>query len=447
MLRPSLHFSEAIAAGGGEGIIALAMKRIAFIAVLVFFVAGCDWFGRKNRVIQPDEEYPTSAPATMPAQAGGTGFQPVPKPGDRTDSKPVPPERTTRPSVDYRVVGKPEVVAAAALQVNDKFITLTEALGPIRSKLIEAAAARLSSPKSGTNEKNFRLKALGLIREEIHRQVERVLLLGEARNYLTDAEKKQVDEEVADRLRQAVAESGGSRARFDQRLRREGTDLSAWIKGLTEALLIRSYMQSRLGKRIVVDRRMMWDYYVAHRREFSRADSVQMQIISVSGGEFLPKDRKPTEADRTEARSKAKDRIDKAAAALGRGEKFAEVAKKFSAGPMASVGGVWPMMERDSFRAEAVEETAFAQGAGKTSGAIETPGGFYIVRTLDIRGGEKFPFEKVQEAIANKLRQQQFGKLAREYRAKLYSKAVIIAADRFERIAVDAAVRKYYKRP
>ncbi|MDY7010828.1 MAG: peptidyl-prolyl cis-trans isomerase [Planctomycetota bacterium] len=414
------------------------MKRIALILTALFLFSGCGWFGRKNRVIQPSEETPATAPVSGPVEAGGTGFQPVLKTEKRTDSKPAPTERTTRPSADYRVVGKPEVVAAASLQVNNKFITLRKLLDPIRPKLTAAAA--------GAGEEAFRIKALGLIREEIRRQVEHVLLLSEAENYLTDAEKKQVDEWVVGRLRQAVAESGGSRALFDQRLRNEGTDLETWKKDLTETMLIRSYMQSRLGKRIVVDRRIMWDYYVAHPREFSRPDRVQMQIISVPRGEFLPTDRKPDEEDRAESHRKAKDLINKAHAALVSGEKFAKVARTFSTGPMSASGGVWPLMERGSFRAEAVEESAFAQGKGRTSGVIETPGGFYIVRTLDIRGGEKLPFEKVQDTIADKLRRRQFAKLADEYRAKLYAKAVIIATDRFERLAVDEAVRKYYKR-
>ncbi|MCK4623992.1 MAG: hypothetical protein KAV00_01685, partial [Phycisphaerae bacterium] len=85
------------------------------------------------------------------------------------------------------------------------------------------------------------------------------------------------------------------------------------------------------------------------------------------------------------------------------------------------------------------------QGTGRTSGIIETPGGFYIVRTLSIKPGKKSSFEDVAETIAAKLRQQQFGKLAHDYRVKLYTKAVIIAPERFERIALEKTVQKYKK--
>ncbi len=401
------------------------MKRVAIILILVSLIVGCDRFKRKDHIIQPDEEAPATLPTTQPTENPVVNTEPQPKP-------PV----STRPS-PYNVLSKSEVVTAAALQVNDQFITIDQVLHPVGPTFTKLAA--------GANERTFRAKALGLIREQIRIQVEHVLLLAEAKNFLTDPEKGQVSEEVADNLRQAVAEMGGSKVRFDRHLRTKGTDLETWLKQLTEALLIRRYMQNRLGRQIVVGRRAMWKYYVEHRKEFSKPTRAQMQIISVPIKGFLPTDRNITDADRQEARSKARKLIDKAADELTKGGKFDDVAKKSSRGPMASSGGTWPLMERGSFRAEAVEETAFAQGAGRTSGIIETPKGFYIVKTLEIKPGVKSSFEEVQEAIADKLRRKQFGKLAWEYRVKLYTKAVIIAPERFERRAVAKAVRKYRK--
>lgn len=420
------------------------MKRIASILVVALFVAGCDWFEPKARVIQPDEEYAVENPATRPAKSGDTDSRPVPETGPAKaagSTKPDPPERpitTTRSSAQYRIIGKSEIVSAKMLQVNDRFITLDKVLRPVRRKLTEAAA--------GVGEKVFRIKAMEIISSEIRRQIKHTLLLAEADNRLTDAHKKLVDEKVAERLRQNIAEMGGSKAKLDKHLRSEGTDLATWREDLRQALLIRSYMHDRVGKRIIINRRTMWEYYVSHRLEFCKSDSVRMQIIYVPSADFLPKDRRPTEADRRAARSKAKARVTEAAAALARSEEFDKVAKKFSAGPMAQNGGVWSMMERGSFRAEAVEETAFAQGAGKTSKVIETPNGFYIVKTLAVQRGEQAPFEKVQDIITEKLRRRQFEKLTYEYQMKLYSKVTIVEADQFVRRAVDAAVQKFYKR-
>jgi hypothetical protein len=324
------------------------------------------------------------------------------------------------------------------LQVNDKFITLDEVLRPIHDRLAKAAA--------GTGERTFRMKALDLIRGEIRTQVEQTLLLAEAEGGLTEDERKLVKEQLADRFRQAVAEMGGSRAKLDQHLRSEGADIATWRKDLRRALVVQAYMQRRLGKRIVVNRRMMWGYYVGHRQEFRKPDRMQMQIVSVPHKVFLPKDRKPTMEDLQEARLAARILAREAAAALARGDDFTKVAKAYSRGPMASAGGVWGMMERGSFRAEAVEETAFAQQVGRVSKVIETPAGFYIVKTLAVQRGKEVSFEQVQEKIAEELRRQQFQRLAGQYRAELYGKAVIIEVDRFERLAIDAAVRRFYKR-
>ena len=50
---------------------------------------------------------------------------------------------------------------------------------------------------------------------------------------------------------------------------------------------------------------------------------------------------------------------------------------------------------------------------------------------------------KVQASIEAKLRQQQYDRISGEYMTKVYSKAVIRAADEFEKAVVDAAVRRY----
>ena len=66
-----------------------------------------------------------------------------------------------------------------------------------------------------------------------------------------------------------------------------------------------------------------------------------------------------------------------------------------------------------------------------------------MVKTLRHRPGEKAAFEQVQAKIEAKLRMQQYEKISDEYMRKVYSRAVIRAADAFEEAALDAAVRRY----
>jgi parvulin-like peptidyl-prolyl isomerase len=433
---------------------------MALILVAALAVSGCGWFtrlfGPKERVVYPTQEFAvTSQPAvtatpavpetvqpapavSRPAVAPPATLPPVlpvePAPPATAPSPPRPGPSATAPT-SYRVVGQPEVVSAAVIQVNDRFITLEQVLHPIRQKLQAAA-------KDG-DEPAFRREALVLIREEIRRQVEDTLLMAEADNRLDEQEKKAIQEEAQARVRQAVAETGGSRTRLDERLRREGSSLQTWEEELRRGLTVQAYAVRRFSSRIAVNYRMLRDYYDAHRGDFRSPESVQMQVIAVPFRSFLPTTREATEADYFAAGRLAKETMDKAVAALGTGGDFAEVARQFSRDAMASSGGVWPVMERGSFRAASVEEAAFAQRPGEVSKVIEAADGYYVVKTLQVNPPREQTFEQAQAKIEDELRRQQYRKLTREYLDSIQSKTTLQAAERFEETALEAAVRLY----
>jgi len=323
------------------------------------------------------------------------------------------------------------------LQVNDTFITLEQVLHPIRRELMAAG-------RGGGG--NFRRRAGALIQAEIRRQVQQTLILEEARRRLSEEEMKFVEQELLRRYRQALAEFDGSETLLAQRLKTEGTALPAWRNEMRRALTVRVYLERSLLPQVAVNRKMMWDYYNGHIKEFRRPAMVEIQLIEVPFSDYVttrPATLPATEAVQQTARRKAREQIDVAVAALAGGEDFAKVAGKFSKGPMAAKGGVWPPLERGSLRAEAVETAAFSQKEGQVSGVIETPTGCYVVKTLRHRPGEKAPFEKVQAKIEAELRMQQYDKISDEYMRKVYARAVIRAADAFEEAALDAAVRRY----
>ena len=171
-----------------------------------------------------------------------------------------------------------------------------------------------------------------------------------------------------------------------------------------------------------------------------------MQIIAVSVAAVADGARIVTPAQREAWKNKARELIDQAAKALAQKQDFAEVAKKFSKGPMGPEGGRWPIMEQGSFRHQQVEKAAFAQEPGQTSGVIETDAGFFIVKTLKRQDGEVMAFEAVQDEIVRKLREQRHQQLSSKYMAELAERAIIQAADRFEIAAVNAAVQRYLRR-
>lgn len=394
------------------------MKSTVIIPAAVCILSGCGWLlpGKKAPVVAPAHQRAAAAPAAV-------------RPSD-----PAPPAPGTTQPAPYKHVTAPKVVAATMLQVNEQFITLQQVLRPIQRQLQAAA---------GPDEQAFRRRAVELIAREVRNQVEQAVLVAEAEKEVAEKEKTAIAEQVNDELRRRIAELG-SRALFDERLAAEGMDLATWLEDMRRAIMVNHYLRRHFKDRIEITRRGMLAYYRAHREEFRTSEGVQMQIIAAPFRKFLPADRAPSDADREAARKEARGQIDRAAAALAKGEEFGKVAKAFSKGPMASTGGPWPMMERGSFRAKAVEEAAFAQKTGQVSGVLEAELGYYIVKTAARREGSQRAFEDVQAEIEQKLHRQQYDRLRREYLRGIQSKTTVTMAEEFQRLAVDAAVRMCY---
>ncbi len=392
------------------------VERIAGIAIAAIIICNCgsrDASG-SGPVARPAGQHSASRPAAEPASKG---------------------RPTTAP---YNVIGRTHVVAAAMLQVNDKFISLEQVLNPLRRRLA-TEAARLSPA-------DFRLQARMLIREETLRQVRRTLVLAQATKRLDEAEQKFIDGELEKAYLQLLAEfGGGSRTVLSERMEQEGTSLAAWRKELRRALMAQLYLRRMFLPQIAVTRKQMWDHYRRHIDKFRTQPKVQMQIVAAPFSAFSQSDVGGGPTTRPSRTQQAKLLIGKAAAALAKGEEFGKVAREYSKGPLADKGGIWPLMGRGNFR-EAVEEAAFKQDLGQVSGIIETPEGFYIVKTIKREEGRETHFEQVQDQIELELHGRQYEKVSNEYLTKLLNRATIQSVGRFEQAAVEAAVRRYAPR-
>jgi len=428
------------------------MKRIAPI-LIVALVSGCSWnwnpWSKKNKVIMPDEEFATSMPADEPGLTSDT-IQPmqtvepgvattrpgVIEPTPTTATAPLPAVNAGGSSV--RVIPASQIVDAAMIQVNDKYITLSQVLHPIRERL-QAAPDTIS-------ERDFRIKAIELVQDEMKKQVEQALILGEADRKLTEEEKDAVERKLDANYRRALAEQNGSRTRLMEQLKLEGTTLDEWTESMRRSLRVQGYLQRHVFSRMNVSRRMLADYYKNNPEEFRTPGRLQMQIMAAPLSAYLVRGRPATQSERDQAKKLAKRDIEVAQAALAQGQGFDAVARKYSKGPMASNGGVWPMMNVGTFKATFVEQTAYRQKVGATSKVLEGALGYHIVRTLALQPGRTKPFEEVQDDIRLALQRRQYESIARKYLDDLRKRAVVQMADNFEKTAIDAAVARYHRK-
>jgi len=398
------------------------VRTILIVSMFAAAVSGCGWTGPRDREMTPAERL-------VAARGAGPAEEPELAPPGRIATS--PPATTTAPHTA-------DTVETSVLQVNAAFLTAEAVLQRADRALRETAAAGGTPDQVAANLR-------GVIRDEIRRQVERILLLTEARDRLDENTTKAIEKHVLEEYNTALAEAGGSRTALEEKLKRQGADLATWLADLRGTMIIQVYGQRQLSSQIHVTREMMWRYYQKHAAKYDTRDRVKMQIILVEPRAFLPDNALPTASERRQGSAKAKARIDKAAAEVRAGKDFAEVAKAHSTGPMASAGGVWPEMDVGSFRAEQVEQAACRQKVGEVAGPIETDQGFYLVKTLAHTPGGHRPFAEVQDEIRDALRRRQYERLTEEYLGKLRRQARIVGLEAFERTVLDRAARKLFE--
>jgi hypothetical protein len=321
------------------------------------------------------------------------------------------------------------------IQVNNRFLTLQD--------ILRAAALELSKIPAGLPESAFRQQAEKIFVEEIRRQVSQSLAMPEAERSLNEEQKKLIDQEIADTLAEMVSQASGSKKKLEADLVRQGTTLQAVLDNQRRELTVRWFLRMKFNPSVLVNRTMLWDYYSRHKEEFTTPKKVQMQLVVVPLTAFLaPGSGQPSASELAAARAAARAKIDRAAAALRAKEGFASVANRYSSNNKP--GGIWPLMPIGSFRQEEVEQVAFSQPPGQISDAIETDDGFYIIKTVAVQEESVVHFEDAQQAIEQKLRDQQSAKLYNDYYANLLKSATIVQPANFISAAVDEAVSHYW---
>ena len=384
---------------------------------------------------------PAVPPASRPAVAANHGRPDMPA---GPAAKPPPGaavaigKTVLPPGVTPKPTGPEQVVAASAIQVNRRFITVTDIVRRLRLRMAEMPPT--ISPDA------FRQRVAPWIAQEVEARILRMLVLEEADKHLTDQQKKQVDVEVQQAHNALLADAGGSKTALKQQLARDGTTLEEVLTEHRERAAHQLFLHSRFRPNIVITRKKLWNYYRRHGEEFSSEKKVQMQLIAAPFGKFLPEGvTRPSAAEQSAARKQAKAVIDQADTALKGGEDFADVAKRLSRGAKASSGGTWPPMEAGTFKQTKVEEAAFQLAEGQVAGPIETDDGYYIVKTARIVGGEVIPFEDAQEQIADTLRNRISADLTQKYFTDLQAKSLIVRSKKFAELALRKAAEVHFR--
>ncbi len=178
-------------------------------------------------------------------------------------------------------------------------------------------------------------------------------------------------------------------------------------------LLMREVIGREVGSRIVVSRDEEHKFYDEHKDEFKSPGMVHLQEILVSAQKHKP--------------DEAKKRIEEALAELNAGQRFSEVAKKYSDGPNAEQGGDIGFVKMGTMAPDITDAVSKLE-VNQTSGIIETKMGWLILKVTE-RFSPGIPkFEEVEQRISEQMYNQKMAPALRDYLRELRKESYIYLA-------------------
>ncbi|MFW5966853.1 MAG: peptidylprolyl isomerase [Persicimonas sp.] len=279
-----------------------------------------------------------------------------------------------------------EIIDRIVARINDEIITYYELEESTTPYLIQQGVepSALDDPKRREE----------IYREVLEEMVDQKLLEQEAAELDLDVSAEQVDEFIAQtRQRQGLSED-----QFRQTIEQYGMSYDSYRQMIRNNLLQMRYAQVRIGQQVQVSEAEVREEYRKRAGEGDESDNTRIEVRHVLV---------EPEEDSEEAREEARKQAEAAYEALQEGEKFEEVAERYSTGPSADQGGHLGTFGRGELD-EDFEKAAFALDEGELSEVVHTSIGFHVIEVTDIKevSGDEEPSDQELQRLRAEMQEE-----------------------------------------
>jgi parvulin-like peptidyl-prolyl isomerase len=269
----------------------------------------------------------------------------------------------------------------------------------LASEVLEPYAEKLSELRQQVPPEQFEQLRLQLIERDLPIQIDNRLLIQGFKSTLKKPQQDMLDQAVATMFNKEIEKL---KAQFDVNtdyeleveLQKKNSSLASLERAFGNRVMASEFLRSKAGSIREPSRREMLEAYERRKQdEYHRPARVRWQQILISYGA-------------NGGKQGAIETLTKAAQELRQGTDFSEVAKTYSDGPGAAQGGYWDWMQRGSLADQAVEEELFSMPVGRISDVLVGESSFQLVRVLEREDERYIPFEKVQDALKDELKEE-----------------------------------------
>ncbi len=283
--------------------------------------------------------------------------------------------------------------------VNDEVITR----GEVDKRLIPIA----QQLKTRYHDAKELQDALNEARVDVTEQlIDDKLILSEAKRMKIEVSDKEINGQIA-----SVKKRFDTEREFISALRSQGLTLSELKKNYRVSIMGKKLMDMEIGAKINITPAEIFEYYKAHKSEFTIPTKVHVRMITIKYGKERTQD---------EALEIARDVMVK----LRSGEDFAKLAMLYSEDPYSAKGGDMGFVGKGDMM-KRIDDVIFTLPVGQVSEVIGTDLGFHIFRVEEEKEAEYMDLNTASPEIERKLYSDKYRERAEEFISKLREKAYI----------------------
>jgi peptidyl-prolyl cis-trans isomerase SurA len=291
------------------------------------------------------------------------------------------------------------VVEDVVVHVNDLIISRSDVERAEQALAEENQRANASPADAAERQKN-------LLREMIDKQL--LLSRGKELGVNADSEVIRQLDEIRKSNHLATMED------LEAAARQQGVSFEDFKAGIRDNVITQMVVRDEVSRHLQMTQGQEQAYYEAHKQEFAQPEQIRLSEILI-----------PTPADANDALvAQAKAKAEDVEGKLKAGDKFEDLAKAYSGGPLAAEGGDLGLYKRGAL-GQLLEDQTFGLKVGEWTAPIRTKQGFVILKVTEHRPAGVAPLKDVEPQVQEAMYSEAMQPALRTYLTKLREDAYI----------------------
>lgn len=291
----------------------------------------------------------------------------------------------------------------------------------------------------------YEAQALSWVRGAVRSRVADMLLYEEARKKAPENVEDLLEAAVKKEVERFVAGYDNNLALAEQKLKNMGMDWRTFQEYQKKMIMTQSYISASIEEEEKkFTRRELMEYYNQIKSEqFSRPGKIQFQLIELNpsqlNSELILEGETPNQA--------AQRIVGEIINRFNQGQDFGELARQYSHGPLASLGGMWaPVTIGSDSLAEPydiLERYAQEMSPGSIKGPIYAGNCLFILRLESMTPAVSKSFDEVQTMLETQLEFQYKNEKYNEMIERVIRRADLVEMERFAEFCTKEGYRRW----